>query len=119
MSPAVQHASIAAWSDELHVRENRDLYREKFDAVVPMLADGLGARRPDAGFYLWLRVPGGNDEGFVRDLYEAANVLVLPGSYLASDAHGGNPGRGYVRMALVPDKNDCEEAARRMMEICR
>jgi N-succinyldiaminopimelate aminotransferase len=119
MSPPVQHASIAAWRDEVHVSENRARYREKFDAVVPMLAGPMRARHPDAAFYVWARVPGGDDEAFVRDLYAAANVLVLPGSYLARDAHGENPGRGYVRIALVPGIEDCVEAARRIVEFCR
>ena len=81
-----------------------------------MLAGALEAPVPDAGFYLWARVPGGDDERFVRDLYAAANVLVLPGRYLARDAHGENPGSGYVRIALVPELKDCVEAARRIVE---
>jgi N-succinyldiaminopimelate aminotransferase len=119
MNPAVQHASIAAWRDEAHVRENRALYREKFEAVVPMLQPALPAEHPDAGFYVWARVPGDDDAEFARKLYERTNVLVLPGSYLARDAHGVNPGRGYVRMALVPDLHECREAARRIVEFCR
>jgi N-succinyldiaminopimelate aminotransferase len=118
MSLAVQHASIAAWSDELHVAENRRQYREKFEAVVPMLQPVVHAPKPDAGFYLWARVPGGNDETFARDLFAATHVTVLPGQYLARDAHGTNPGRGYVRMALVPDLSDCIEAARRIVSFC-
>ena len=73
---------------------------------------------PDAGFYLWARVPGGDDEAFARDLFAATNVTVLPGQYLARDAHGTNPGRGYVRMALVPGLSDCVEAARRIVAFC-
>jgi N-succinyldiaminopimelate aminotransferase len=119
MSPAVQHASIAAWSDETHVRDNRARYRETFAAVVPMLEPVLQARCPDAGFYLWARVPGGDDEAFARRLFAAAHVTVLPGRYLAREAHGVNPGSGYVRMALVPDMADCVEAARRIVEFCR
>jgi N-succinyldiaminopimelate aminotransferase len=119
MSPAVQHASIAAWRDEAHVRDNRALYREKFAAVVPMLQPALQAAAPDAGFYLWARVPGDDDAAFARELYARSNVLVLPGSYLARDAHGVNPGRGYVRMALVPDLQECRQAARRIVEFCR
>jgi N-succinyldiaminopimelate aminotransferase len=116
MNPAVQHASIAAWSDEGHVRENRMRYREKFAAVVPMLAPMLDARQPDAGFYLWTAVPGGNDEAFARDLFAATHVTVLPGRYLAREAHQHNPGAGYVRIALVPGITDCVEAARRIVE---
>ncbi len=123
MSLPVQHASIAAWRDESHVRANRAQYREKFDAVLPMLEAGTGGSfataRPDAGFYLWARVPGGDDEAFTRELFARGHVSVLPGRYLARDAHGLNPGAGYVRIALVPPKSDCVEAARRIVEICR
>ena len=119
MSLAVQHASVAAWNDEAHVEENRRQYRQKFDALVPMLEPVMQAPRPDAGFYLWARVPGGDDEAFAKDLFAATHVTVLPGQYLARDAHGTNPGRGYVRMALVPELADCIEAARRIVEFCR
>src|SRR5688572_6690572 len=119
MSPSVQHASMAAWRDEAHVRDNRARYREKFAAVVPMLEPVLQARCPDAGFYLWARVPGGDDEAFARNLFASTNVTVLPGRYLARDAHGVNPGRGYVRIALVPELEECLEAARRIVEFCR
>jgi N-succinyldiaminopimelate aminotransferase len=119
MSPAVQHASIAAWNDEAHVRDNRARYRDKFDAVVPVIEPVLPAQRPDAGFYLWARVPGGDDERVARGLFEASHVTVLPGRYLAREAHGTNPGAGYVRIALVPDLNACVEGARRIVEFCR
>jgi N-succinyldiaminopimelate aminotransferase len=119
MSLAVQHASIAAWRDEAHVRDNRTKYREKFAAVTPLLAPLLPAAPPDAGFYLWARVPGGDDEQFARALFAATNVTVLPGQYLGRDAHGGNPGRGYVRIALVPELADCLEAAHRIVHFAR
>ena len=119
MSLAVQHASMAAWNDEAHVADNRRQYREKFDCLVPMLKPVMHAPRPDAGFYLWARVPGGDDETFTRDLFAATNVTVLPGQYLARDAHGTNPGRGYVRMAFVPEFADCVEAARRIVTFCK
>ena len=119
MSLPVQHASIAAWRDERHVAENRLLYRAKFDAVVPMLSGVLHAPKPDAGFYLWARVPGGDDEAFARDLFAATHVTVLPGQYLARTAHATNPGRGYVRMALVPSLDDCLDAASRIVDFCR
>jgi len=119
MSLPVQHASIAAWRDERHVAENRSLYRAKFDAVVPMLSGVLHAPKPDAGFYLWARVPGGDDEAFARDLFAATHVTVLPGQYLARTAHATNPGRGYVRMALVPSLDDCLDAASRIVDFCR
>jgi N-succinyldiaminopimelate aminotransferase len=119
MSLTVQHASIAAWGDEAHVRDNRARYREKFAAVSPLLEPVLAAGTPDASFYLWARVPGGDDEAFARALFAAAHVSVLPGRYLAGDAHGGNPGSGYVRIALVPGIDDCVEGARRIVEFCR
>jgi N-succinyldiaminopimelate aminotransferase len=115
MSHVAQHASMAAWSDEAHVEENRRLYREKFDALVPMLEPVMHAPKPDAGFYLWARVPGEDEERFARELFAATHVTVLPGRYLARDAHGTNPGRGYVRMALVPSLDDCIEAAERIV----
>jgi N-succinyldiaminopimelate aminotransferase len=118
MSLTVQHASMAAWNDEAHVEDNRGQYRQKFDALVPMLRPVLHLSKPDAGFYLWARVPDGDDETFARDLFAATHVTVLPGQYLARDAHGTNPGRGYVRMALVPPLSDCIEAARRIVAFC-
>jgi N-succinyldiaminopimelate aminotransferase len=115
MSGMVQAASIAAWNDEAHVVANRDLYREKFAAVTPMLAEVLDVRLPDAGFYLWAAVPGGDDESFARELMAQYNVAVLPGSYLARHAQGDNPGAGRIRMALVAETAECVEAARRIV----
>ncbi|MCO5108290.1 MAG: succinyldiaminopimelate transaminase [Burkholderiaceae bacterium] len=114
MSLPVQAASIAAWGDEAHVVANRQMYRQKFDAVTPVLSRVLETARPDAGFYLWARVPGGDDEAFCRDLHAQYNVLVLPGSYLARDQDGRNPGRGFVRIALVDTLASCVEAAGRI-----
>jgi N-succinyldiaminopimelate aminotransferase len=120
MSPAVQAASVAAWSDEAHVIENRRLYREKFARVMPILERALDVRLPDASFYLWAGVPDawqGSDTDFARDLLAQYNVTVLPGSYLAREADGGNPGRGRVRMALVADTAECVEAAERIAQL--
>jgi N-succinyldiaminopimelate aminotransferase len=114
MSPTVQAASAAAWSDESHVQANRALYRAKFAQVTPLLAGVLDVRLPDAGFYLWAEVPGGDDVAWARGLLAQYNVTVLPGSLLARDAHGANPGQGRVRMALVADVAECLEAARRI-----
>ncbi len=114
MSPAVQAASVAAWNDEAHVIENRRQYAEKFAAVMPLLKDVLLFDVPDAAFYLWARVPGGDDAAFARGLYETQHVTVLPGSFLARDAANLNPGKGYVRIALVDSLPACIEAARRM-----
>ncbi len=118
MSPAVQTASIAAWCDEAHVRDNRRRYREKFDAVTPLLAPVMDVQPPDAGFYLWAGVPAawqGSDTGFARELLAQYNVTVLPGSYLARESKGVNPGRGRVRMALVAEAAECIEAAERIV----
>jgi len=115
MSGMVQAASVAAWSDEAHVVANRSLYRKKFAEVTPMLAEVLDVRLPDAGFYLWAAVPGGDDEGFARDLLGQYNVTVLPGSYLARRTGESNPGAGRIRMALVAETEECVEAARRIV----
>jgi N-succinyldiaminopimelate aminotransferase len=117
MSPVFAAASIAAWEDEDHVIENRRLYREKFDAVTGRLAGVMDTRRPEAGFYLWAGVPGGDDESFVRDLYRQYNVVSLPGSYLAREQDGINPGRGFVRLALVEPLGACLEGARRIQTL--
>ncbi|MGD8207367.1 MAG: succinyldiaminopimelate transaminase [Thiohalocapsa sp.] len=109
-----QYASLAAWGDEAHVIENRCRYRQRFDAVLKVLDPVLDVRRPDAGFYLWLRVPG-DDTVFARELYAKANVTVLPGTYLSrSGADGRIPGQGFVRIALVQSLDECVEAAHRI-----
>jgi N-succinyldiaminopimelate aminotransferase len=119
MSLAVQHASIAAWTDEAHVRDNRALYRAKFDAVVPRLQPVMDVTAPEAGFYLWARVPGNDDELYARRLLAEAHVTVLPGRYLGREADGMNPGRGYIRMALVAPFDECVEAAERIAALSR
>jgi len=108
-----QHASIAAWGDEAHVRANRQLYREKFDAVLDILQPVLPVTRPDGGFYLWARTPLA-DEAFTRALFEQQHVTVLPGSYLSREVDGLNPGAGHVRMALVATAQECIDAAERI-----
>jgi N-succinyldiaminopimelate aminotransferase len=115
MSPVIQQASIAAWGDEQHVVENRNLYRDKFAQVTPMLAQVMDVKLPDAGFYLWAGV-GGSDTEFARDLLAQYNVTVLPGSYLARESSGGNPGAGRIRMALVAPTAECVEAAQRIVQ---
>jgi N-succinyldiaminopimelate aminotransferase len=115
MSPVVQAASIAAWGDEQHVVENRALYRQKFAEVTPRLASVLDVQLPDAGFYLWAGVRGSDTE-FARELLAQYNVTVLPGSYLARETGGRNPGAGRIRMALVADTAECLEAAERIVQ---
>ena len=119
MGPAVQAASVAAWNDEVHVEENRALYRQKFAQVTPMLAEVMDVRLPDAGFYLWAKVPdalGMSDAEFAQALLAQYNVTVLPGSYLARDSGGANPGAQRLRMALVAETAECAEAASRIVQ---
>jgi N-succinyldiaminopimelate aminotransferase len=119
MSPVIQAASIAAWGDEKHVEENRLAYRTKFAQVTPLLAEVMEVALPDAGFYLWAKVPdalGMDDAEFARALLAQYNVTVLPGSYLAREAQGSNPGAQRVRMALVAETEECVEAAQRIVQ---
>jgi len=114
----VQAASVVAWNDEEHVEENRRLYRDKFARITPMLQPWLPVRLPDAGFYYWVRTPLPDTE-FARRLQAEYNVTVLPGSYLARESNGVNPGAGFVRIALVADTHECVEAAGRIIDFCK
>jgi N-succinyldiaminopimelate aminotransferase len=116
MPPATQAASIAAWSDERHVVENRQIYREKFAAVLEILASAIPISQPMGGFYLWLETPI-SDTNFARELYQHENVLVLPGCFLAREVNGINPGKQRVRLALVAPFNECIEAAWRIRNL--
>jgi N-succinyldiaminopimelate aminotransferase len=129
MNLVVQEASIAAWSDETHVVENRRAYKAKFDAVMPLLAPVLNCQWPEAGFYVWGQVPGGNDIQFALDLIAGYNVHVLPGSLLARDTTvsatasaiepATNPGRGFIRLALVEPLEACLEGAKRIVALAK
>ncbi len=118
MPPPTQAASIAAWNDEHHVKHNRALYMEKFDAVLTILQPVMDVQRPAASFYLWPRIPPSAqcDTAFARQLYAHYNITVLPGSFLSRPAHGINPGENHVRMALVEPLQECVEAAYRIKE---
>ncbi|MCY1410789.1 LL-diaminopimelate aminotransferase [compost metagenome] len=118
MPVQTQLASIAAWNDEVHVRANRALYREKFDAVLEILAPVLDVQKPDGGFYLWPKVPM-DDAQFCRDLFEQQHVTVVPGSYLSREVDGVNPGAQRVRMALVAPLAECVEAAERIRDFLK
>jgi N-succinyldiaminopimelate aminotransferase len=122
MPVPTQLASIAAWNDDEHVKANRELYREKYARVLPILAPHLEVTQPAGGFYLWPEVPG-DDARFTRDLFAEQNVTVVPGSYLARttcdgliDSSGSNPGAGRVRISLVANIEDCVTAARRIAD---
>lgn len=114
MSPAVQAASIAAWNDEAHVIANRRLYATKFAQTTPLVQRTLQTAVPDAGFYLWARVADGDDEAFARRLFTEQHVTVLPGSYLSRTVDGSNPGKGFLRIALVASVDEAQDAARRI-----
>ena len=119
MGLPIQHASIAAWSDEAHVVHNRALYKAKFAAVMPILEPVMDVRLPDAGFYLWPRIPdalGMSETEFARELFAQTHVTVLPGSYLARNVHGYNPGAQRVRLALVAETAECVEATQRIAD---
>ena len=118
MGPAVQAASVAAWNDEVHVQDNRRLYREKFARVLPILQPALDVRQPDAGFYLWAATPN-DDVEFARGLLENYNCTVLPGSLLARAQDGHNPGSRRIRLALVAEVDACVEAAERIAAYAR
>ncbi|MGV3742508.1 MAG: aminotransferase class I/II-fold pyridoxal phosphate-dependent enzyme, partial [Burkholderiaceae bacterium] len=122
MSPSIQSASIAAWNDEEHVAQNRERYKTKFDRITPMLQEVLDVSLPDAGFYLWAKVDRDldiSDTEYAKRLYAEYNVTVLPGSYLAREAHGINPGQNRIRMALVAELDECLEAAERIVEFSK
>ena len=116
MPAPTQAASIAAWSDEAHVRENRRLYREKFSAVRAILSGSLNTELPAGGFYLWPRISG-DDQAFARRLYENQAVTVLPGSFLSRPSQGIDPGAGHIRLALVAELQDCIDAAERIVSL--
>ena len=113
MPVQTQLASVAAWNDEAHVRENRDQYRAKYDAVLDILSPVLDVQRPDGSFYLWARTPA-DDTQFTRELFAQQHVTVVPGSYLSREVNGLNPGAGRIRMALVAPLAECIEAAERI-----
>ena len=118
MSPPVQTASIAAWNDEAHVLDNRNQYREKFAACTPLISQVLGTGMPDASFYLWAKTPISDTE-FARGLLEHYNVVVLPGSFLAREAAGVNPGANFIRIALVASLAECLEATERVRQFAQ
>ena len=113
-----QLASIAAWSDEEHVIENRRLYRQKFSAVLSELDALLDVQAPEAGFYLWPKTPVPDTE-FARALYANEHITVLPGRFLARESMGINPGENRVRMALVAPLEQCVEGAQRIAHCIR
>ncbi|MEH6549535.1 MAG: succinyldiaminopimelate transaminase [Pseudomonadales bacterium] len=116
MSLPIQQASIAAWNDESHVLDNRDLYRQKFAAVTEILTPCMKIEQPDAGFYLWPQLEQ-SDTLLAQQLYREGNITVLPGSFLGREVNGINPGANHIRMALVATIDECTTAAHRIRQI--
>jgi N-succinyldiaminopimelate aminotransferase len=115
MPVPTQLASTAAWEEDAHAADNRRLYQEKFERVLPILTPFMNVQKPDGAFYLWPDI-GGDDEQFTRDLFGRKNITVLPGSYLARPGTTGNPGAGRVRISLVASVAQCVEAAERIKD---
>ena len=110
-----QLASIAAWDDEQHVRDNRDQYRKKFAAVLEILDGCLDVNMPDASFYLWAKTPI-CDTVFTQQLFAEQHITVLPGQYIGREVNDHNPGSHRIRMALVAPLAECIEAAKRIKQ---
>jgi aspartate/methionine/tyrosine aminotransferase len=115
----MQHVAIAAFKDERHVAENRQLYREKFDLADQIVGDRYGYRRPAGGFFLWLDVAAqGGSEAATLALWREGGLRVVPGRYLAREQmDGSNPGADYVRVAMVQNKEVTAEALHRLVEV--
>ena len=107
----LQSAAAAAWSDEAHVAASREVYKNNFKIAHEI----LGVAIPKATFYLWIKVP--NALEFTKKLYKDYNVKVLPGEFLArEDARGENPGKEYIRIALVESETQTRDALLRIKE---
>ena len=102
-------ASTWAWKDREHVEKNRREYDDKYRAAIACFESNQEIKRPDGGFYIWMKLPC-NDEEFAKKLYEDSGVLTLPGTYLGRENHGYNPGEGYLRLAVVHDVNTVTKA---------
>ena len=114
LSPPTQAASAAAWAEEAHVAKNRAAYDEKYEAVLPLLSPVMSVVKPAAGFYLWPTLAI-DDKVTTQRLHSEYNVAVVPGSYLARNCDGANPGTNRIRLALVAPLDECIEAANRMV----
>ncbi len=114
-----QRVAIAAYADEAHVEENRRLYAQKYDLADKIIGERYGYRRPEGGFFLWLDVSGlGGDETVALRLWREAGLRVVPGRYLAREqADGSNPGRGYIRIAMVQDQETTAQALHRLVAV--
>jgi len=110
----LQHAAARLWADEAHVVENRRLYHEKYALADEILGNLPGYHSPEAGFFLWLPVADG--EAAALRLWQQTGVRVLPGAYLGQEAAGGNPGRGYIRVAMVAPRDEMARGLTRLRD---
>ena len=104
----LQHAAAAAWSDEAHVEASRNIYKENFCIAHEI----LGCPIPKATFYIWLEVK--NALEFTKKLYKDYNIKVLPGEFLSRDDYGTNPGKDFIRIALVENPQKTKEVLKRL-----
>ncbi len=102
----IQKVSQAAWNDDAHVAASLALYHAKFDAADAIFSGLQGFKTPEGGFFLWLPVEDG--EAAALKAWQQTGVRVLPGAYLSRDANGENPGKGYIRVALVAPKEEMQ-----------
>lgn len=109
-----QRVSEVAWADEDHVTENRALYQAKYAIADRIFGNVPGYLPPEGGFFLWLPVEDG--EAAAIRLWRDAGVQVLPGAYLSRDTDAGNPGTGYIRVALVGPADETEDALTRIRD---
>jgi aspartate/methionine/tyrosine aminotransferase len=114
-----QRVAIAAYGDEAHVEENRRLYAQKYDLADQIIGERYGYRRPAGGFFLWLDVSAhGGDEAVALKLWREAGLRVVPGRYLAREqVDGSNPGLGYIRVAMVQDRETTAQALHRLVAV--
>jgi aspartate/methionine/tyrosine aminotransferase len=110
----LQRVAEAAWRDEGHVTASRALYQDKFRVADQVFAGMQGYQGPEGGFFLWLPVDDG--EAATVKLWTETGVQVLPGGYLSRDAQGGNPGKGYIRVALVATKDETQTGLTRLRD---
>jgi len=110
----LQHAAAAVWADEDHVIENRRLYTEKYEIADRIFGNLPGYHSPEAGFFLWLPVV--DDEAATLRLWQETGVRVLPGAYLGQEAGGENPGKGYIRVAMVAPKDEMARGLTRLRD---
>lgn len=109
----ILRAAGALYRDESH----QQAARAHYDTSFALAENILGIDAPQGGFFLWLKV--GDDLVFTKRLWQEAGIRVMPGRFMAADTKTGNPGAGYIRVALVHDHDVIEEALHRMAPIVK